>query len=149
MKLIAYYLTLGGKIDNLYNFLKSKNSIFEKLKDDILLSKFICFNLSNSEKEEIILNKKIKVEDLIQFRNKFEIQQQNFAYFFEKIRKQRQFNLVDMELINLKLNENDFVNKKRKFNLIDDNDNETKSSSNENNNQSKKRKNNVKKKLSL
>ena len=54
-----------------------------------------------------------------------------------------------MELINLKLNENDFVNKKRKFNLIDDNDNETKSSSNENNNQSKKRKNNVKKKLSL
>ena len=149
MKLIAYYLTLGGKIDNLYNYLKGKNSIFEKLKDDILLSKFICFNLSNSEKEEIILNKKIKVEDLIQFRNKFEIQQQNFAYFFEKIRKQRQFNLVDMELINLKLNENDFVNKKRKFNLIDDNDNETKSSSNENNNQSKKRKNNVKKKLSL
>ena len=149
MKLIAYYLTLGGKIDNLYNYLKGKNSIFEKLKDDILLSKFICFNLSNSEKEEIILNKKIKVEDLIQFRNKFEIQQQNFAYFFEKIRKQRQFNLVDMELINLKLNENDFVNKKRKFNLIDDNDNETKSSSNENNNQSKKRKNNIKKKLSL
>ena len=143
MKLIAYYLTLGGKIDNLYNFLKSKNSIFEKLKDDILLSKFIIFNLSNSEKEEIILNKKIKVEDLIEFRNKFEIQQQNFAYFFEKIRKQRQYNLVDMEILNLKLNENEFVNKKRKGNIIElDNDNDTISSSNDNNGQNKKRKNN-------
>ena len=141
MKLIAYYLTLGGKIDNLYNFLKSKNSIFEKLKDDILLSKFIIFNLSNSEKEEIILNKKIKVEDLIEFRNKFEIQQQNFAYFFEKIRKQRQYNLVDMEILNLKLNENEFVNKKRKGNIIElDNDNDTISSSNDNNRQIKKRK---------
>ena len=143
MKLIAYYLTLGGKIDNLFNFLKSKNSIFEKLKDDILLSKFIIFNLSSSEKEEIILNKKIKVEDLIEFRNKFEIQQQNFAYFFEKIRKQRQYNLVDMELLNLKLNENEFVNKKRKGNILElDNDNDTISSSNDNNGQNKKRKNN-------
>ena len=143
MKLIAYYLTLGGKIDYLYNFLKSKNLIFEKLKDDILLSKFIIFNLSSSEKEEIILNKKIKVEDLIEFRNKFEIQQQNFAYFFEKIRKQRQYNLVDMELLNLKLNENEFVNKKRKGNILElDNDNDTISSSNDNNGQNKKRKNN-------
>ena len=48
-----------------------------------------------------------------------------------------------MELLNLKLNENEFVNKKRKGNIIElDNDNDTISSSNDNNGQNKKRKNN-------
>ena len=48
-----------------------------------------------------------------------------------------------MELLNLKLNENEFVNKKRKGNILElDNDNDTISSSNDNNGQNKKRKNN-------
>ena len=50
IKQIAYYLNNYGDVNKLYDYLVKQNSIFEKLKDYLLLSKFICvdFNTKNA-----------------------------------------------------------------------------------------------------
>ena len=49
IKQIAYYLNNYGDIDKLYDYLIEQNSIFSKLKDYLVLSKFICVDF-NSKK---------------------------------------------------------------------------------------------------
>ena len=46
IKQIAYYLNNYGDIDKLYDYLVQQNSIFEKLKDYLILSKFICIDFN-------------------------------------------------------------------------------------------------------
>ena len=85
MKQIASYITLGGKEDNLYNFLKNKNNLIEILKDHILLSKFIIFNLSSSNKEKVNVDKN-NLNLILEYKEKIIEYQKYLANIFEKIK---------------------------------------------------------------
>ena len=56
IKQIAYYLNNYGDINKLYDYLIKQNSIFEKLKDYLLLSKFICIDCNSKNSVPIKIN---------------------------------------------------------------------------------------------
>ena len=58
IKIIACYITLSGDINKLYDFLTENNSIMELLKENLVLSKFVIFDMSDrSSSEKIKQNK--------------------------------------------------------------------------------------------
>ena len=56
IKQIAYYLNNYGDIDKLYNYMVKQNSIFEKLKDYLVLGKFICIDFNTKNYTPLKLN---------------------------------------------------------------------------------------------
>ena len=56
IKQIAYYLNNFGDIDKLYDYLVKQNSIFEKLKDYLIIRKFICVDFSAKNYPSLKLN---------------------------------------------------------------------------------------------
>ena len=56
IKQIAYYLNNYGDLDKLYDFMVRQNSIFEKLKDYLVCSKFICFDFNTKNYTPLKLN---------------------------------------------------------------------------------------------
>ena len=56
IKQIAYYLNNYGDIDKLYDYMVKQNSIFEKLKDYLILSKFICIDFNTKNYTPLKLN---------------------------------------------------------------------------------------------
>ena len=121
IKQIAYYLNNYGDINKLYDYLVKQNSIFDKLKDYLLLSKFICvdFNTKNSMPIKINYgnknsnssnnitnddekNNEINFDDLMKYKKNLEKKQMEFCDIFDETNLKKK--LFETQLI--KLNEN-------------------------------------------
>ena len=136
IKQIAYYLNNYGDIDKLYDYLVKKNSIFEKLKDYLILGKFICvdFNTKNYVplKLNIPQNSSIKNNEvdggnknnilnsleLIKYKNNLEKMQIDFCNIYDEANLKKQ--LYDTEFLKIKeginkdIKENDKSDKNNK-----------------------------------
>ena len=121
IKQIAYYLNNYGDINKLYDYLVKQNSIFDKLKDYLLLSKFICvdFNTKNSMPIKINYgnknsnssnnitnddekNNEINFDELMKYKKNLEKKQMEFCDIFDETNLKKK--LFETQLI--KLNEN-------------------------------------------
>ena len=121
IKQIAYYLNNYGDINKLYDYLVKQNSIFDKLKDYLLLSKFICvdFNTKNSMPIKINYgnknsnssnnitnddekNNEINFDELMKYKKNLEKKQMEFCDIFYETNLKKK--LFETQLI--KLNEN-------------------------------------------
>ena len=121
IKQIAYYLNNYGDINKLYDYLVKQNSIFDKLKDYLLLSKFICvdFNTKNSIPIKINYgnknsnssnnitnddekNNEINFDELMKYKKNLEKKQMEFCDIFDETNLKKK--LFETQLI--KLNEN-------------------------------------------
>ena len=121
IKQIAYYLNNYGDINKLYDYLVKQNSIFDKLKDYLLLSKFICvdFNTKNSMPIKINYgnknsnssnnitnddekNNEINFDELMKYKKNLEKMQMEFCDIFDETNLKKK--LFETQLI--KLNEN-------------------------------------------
>jgi len=109
VKQVAYYFNNYGDIDKLYNYLIRQNSIFEKLKDHLILRKFICIDFSSryaplkmKVKNNDIENKKteINVIDLLKYKNNLENVQMNFCDVYDKSNLYKQ--LYDAKFLKIK-----------------------------------------------
>ncbi len=122
IKQIAYYLNNYGDMDKLYDYLIKQNSIFEKLKDYLVCSKFICFdfntknytplklnipynkssgNSANSENKNN-KNNELNSLDLLKYKNNLEKMQIDFCNIFDEANLKKQ--LYDTEFFKLKEN---------------------------------------------
>ena len=121
IKQITYYLNNYGDINKLYDYLVKQNSIFDKLKDYLLLSKFICvdFNTKNSMPIKINYgnknsnssnnitnddekNNEINFDELMKYKKNLEKKQMEFCDIFDETNLKKK--LFETQLI--KLNEN-------------------------------------------
>ena len=116
IKQIAYYLNNYGDINKLYDYLVKQNSIFEKLKDYLVLSKFICFDFntkispnikinyggknSNEKINEEEKNNEINFEELLKYKKNLEKMQSEFCDIFDETNLKKQ--LYECELLKLK-----------------------------------------------
>ena len=109
VKQVAYYFNNYGDIDKLYNYLIKQNSIFEKLKDYLVLRKFICIDFSSKYaplklkfKNSDIENKNtdINLIDLLQYKNNLESVQINFCDLYDESNLFKQ--LCDAEFLRIK-----------------------------------------------
>ena len=116
IKQIAYYLNNYGDINKLYDYLVKQNPIFEKLKDYLVLSKFICFDFNtkispnikinyggkiNNEKiAEEEKNNIINFEELLKYKKNLEKTQSEFSDIFDETNLEKQ--LYECELLKLK-----------------------------------------------
>ena len=132
VKQVAYYFNNYGDIDKLYNYLIKQNSIFEKLKDHLILRKFICIDFSskyaplkmkskNTDNEN--KNTKINLIDLLKYKNNLENAQINFCDLYDKSNLFKQ--LYDEEFLRIKefqINDNSNIegndNKKKDKKLL-------------------------------
>ena len=116
IKQIAYYLNNYGDIDKLYDYLVEQNSIFQKLKDYLILSKFICIdfnknnspikynlptlkaqnNLNNTEDKNYELNS-LKI---LEYKKNLEKMQMNFCNIYDETNSKKQ--LYDSEILKIK-----------------------------------------------
>ena len=111
IKQIAYYLNNYGDINKLYDYLVKQNSIFEKLKDYLLLSKFIYVdcntknsvpikinyggknnnnNLNKTDLMEEEKNDVINFEELLNYKKNLEKTQMEFCDVFEETNLKKQ-----------------------------------------------------------
>ena len=107
IKQIAYFLNNHGDMDKLYNYLIKRNSIFEKLKDYLVMSKFICidFNTKNytplklnipsskvpnnsGEKE----NNELNPLELLKYKKNLETMQIDFCNIYDQTNSKMQVN---------------------------------------------------------
>ena len=116
IKQIAYYLNNYGDINKLYDYLVKQNSIFEKLKDYLVLSKFICFDFNtkispnikinyggknNNEKiNEEEKNNELNFEELLKYKKNLEKMQSEFCDVFDETNLKKQ--VYECELLKLK-----------------------------------------------
>ena len=116
IKQIAYYLNNYGDIDKLYDYLVKQNSIFQKLKDYLILSKFICidFNKNNTPlkynfqfiKGQNNLNKienkdnELNSFEILKYKKNLEKMQMNFCNIFDETNSKKQ--LYDSEILKIK-----------------------------------------------
>jgi hypothetical protein len=124
VKQIAYYFNNYGDIDKLYNYLIKQNSIFEKLKDHLVLRKFICIDFSskyaplkmNFKKNDTEnKNTEINLIDLLKYKNNLENVQINFCDLFDESNLFKQ--LCDAEFLRIKESQyNDNYNKEENDN---------------------------------
>jgi hypothetical protein len=119
IKQIAYYLNNYGDMDKLYDYLVKQNSIFEKLKDYLVCSKFICFDFytknytplklnitytkgaGNSSDGEI-KNNELNSLNLLKYKNNLEKMQIDFCNLFDEANLNKQ--LYDTEFFKIKEN---------------------------------------------
>ena len=119
VKQVAYYFNNYGDIDKLYNYLIKQNSIFEKLKDYLVLRKFICIDFSSKYaplklkfKNSDIENKNndINLIDLLKYKNNLESVQINFCDLYDESNLFKQ--LCDAEFLRIRESQiNDNYNK--------------------------------------
>ena len=119
IKQIAYYLNNYGDINKLYDYLIKQNSIFEKLKDNLLLSKFICIDcnaknsvpikinyggkINNSNKSDINeeeKNNEINFDELLNYKKNLEKTQMEFCDVFDETNLKKQ--VYECQMIKLK-----------------------------------------------
>ena len=133
IKQIAYYLNNYGDIDKLYNYFVEQNSIFEKLKDYLVLGKFICIDFntknysplklnssntrnSNNSSDAENKNNELSSLELLQYKNNLEKIQIDFCNIYDETNLQKQ--LYDTEIFKIRESnekdnkENDKNNKK-------------------------------------
>ena len=119
IKQIAYYLNNYGDIDKLYDYLVEQNSIFQKLKDYLILSKFICidFNKNNSSikynlptlKEQNNINNtednyELNSLKILEYKKNLEKMQMNFCSIYDETNLRKQ--LYDSEILKIKKSNN-------------------------------------------
>ena len=142
IKQIAYYFNNYGDINKLYDYLVKQNSIFEKLKDYLLLSKFICFDFNtkntipikinyegknNNEKniKEEEKNNVINFEEVLKYKKKKEKMQIEFCDVFEETNLKKQkyecelMKIKDLKEKNDKIDKNVKNEKKEKTDKVD------------------------------
>lgn len=127
IKQIGYYLNNYGDIDKLYNFMVNQNSIFEKLKDFLVLSKFICINFSprpyiNLIDSNYIFENELKPLQLLKYKIDIEKSQNDFLQLYEE--EYLKSLLFETQMISIKRNSHNqeqdnnklikYLNKKRK-----------------------------------
>ena len=112
IKQIAYYLNNYGDIDKLYDYLVQQNSIFEKLKDYLVLSKFICFDFNTKVSPNIKINyggknnnekineDELNFEELLKYKFNLEKMQSEFCDVFDETNLKKQ--IYECELLKLK-----------------------------------------------
>ena len=133
IKQIAYYLNNYGDINKLYDYLVKQNSIFDKLKDYILLSKFICvdFNTKNSMQVKINYggknsnnntnnnainedekNNVINFDELMKYKKNLEKKQMEFCDIFDETNLKKQS--YECQLMKLEENKENVDKKENK-----------------------------------
>lgn len=129
IKQIAYYLNNYGDIDKLYNYLIKKNSIFEKLKDYLLLMKFIRLdfstknisapkinNIQNTSQQKVISDEPeddMDIMEIIEYKKKLEENQVDFCNIYDESFLNKQLNDTKFfEIQQLKINDNETTTKK-------------------------------------
>ena len=117
IKQIAYYLNNYGDIDKLYDYLVKQNSIFEKLKDYLILSKFICIdfntknytplklNIPNSKNQNNsndgdYKNNELNSLELLKYKKNLEKMQMDFCNIYDETNLKKQ--LYDTEILKIK-----------------------------------------------
>ena len=111
IKIIACYITLSGDINKLYDFLTESNSIMELLKENLVLSKFVIFDMSDrSSSEKIKQNKIVNLDSLSQYKKILEGYQGYFSAAYDKIKNEFLLNRIDKEISD----ESSLLSKKRK-----------------------------------
>ena len=117
IKQIAYYLNNYGDIDKLYDYLVQQNSIFEKLRDFLILSKFICIdfntknytplklNISNSKIQNNSndgdnKNNELNSLELLKYKKNLEKIQMDFCNIYDETNLKKQ--LYDTEILKIK-----------------------------------------------
>ena len=117
IKQIAYYLNNYGDIDKLYDYLVQQNSIFEKLKDYLVLSKFICIdfntknytplklNIPNSKNQNNsndgdYKNNELNSLELLKYKKNLEKMQMDFCNIYDETNLKKQ--LYDTEILKIK-----------------------------------------------
>ena len=118
IKQIAYYLNNYGDINKLYDYLIKQNSIFEKLKDYLLLSKFICIdcnsknsvpikinyggrnNNSNNSINEEEKNNVLNFDELLKYKKNLEKMQLEFCDVFDETNLKKQ--KYEIQLMDIK-----------------------------------------------
>ena len=117
IKQIAYYLNNYGDIDKLYDYLVQQNSIFEKLKDYLILSKFICIdfntknytplklNIPNSKNQNNsndgdYKNNELNSLELLKYKKNLEKMQMDFCNIYDETNLKKQ--LYDTEILKIK-----------------------------------------------
>ena len=117
IKQIAYYLNNYGDIDKLYDYLVQQNSIFEKLKDYLILSKFICIDFNtknyiplklnisssknqNNSNEDEKKNNGLNSLELLKYKKNLEKIQMDFCNIFDETNLKKQ--LYDTEILKIK-----------------------------------------------
>ena len=139
IKQIAYYLNNYGDINKLYDYLIKQNSIFEKLKDYLLLSKFICIdcnsknsvpikinyggknNNSNNINEEE-KNNVLNFDELLKYKKNLEKMQLEFCDVFDEtnLKKQKyEIKLMDIKEKEEKTEKNEKTEKSEKPEKVD------------------------------
>ena len=117
IKQIAYYLNNYGDINKLYDYLVKQNSIFEKLKDNLLLSKFICIDCNiknpvpikinyggkNNNTNEEEKNDVINFDELLKYKKNLEKAQLEFCDIFDETNLNKQE--YECEIMKIKENE--------------------------------------------
>ena len=135
IKQIAYYLNNYGDIDKLYDYLIEQNSIFSKLKDYLVLSKFICVDFNsknytpskynfpaikgqnNSNDIDFKINE-VNSLDLLKYKKNLEQKQMEFCYIYDETNEKKLS--YDAEIMKIKQsnNENKEDNEKSNNKLI-------------------------------
>ena len=115
IKQIAYYLNNYGDINKLYDYLVKQNSIFEKLKDYLVMSKFICidFNTKNytplklnlsgpktPNNSEDAKNTELNPLELLKYKKNLEKMQIDFCNIYDETNLKKQLN--DSEIFKIK-----------------------------------------------
>ena len=117
IKQIAYYLNNYGDIDKLYDYLVQQNSIFEKLKDYLILSKFICIDFNtknytplklnipnsknqNNSNEGDYKNNELNSLELLKYKKNLEKMQMDFCNIYDETNLKKQ--LYDTEILKIK-----------------------------------------------
>ena len=102
---------MSGDINKLYDFLTENNSIMELLKENLVLSKFVIFDMSDrSSSEKIKQNKIVNLDSLSQYKKILEGYQGYFSAAYDKIKNEFLLNRIDKEISD----ESSLLSKKRK-----------------------------------
>jgi phage antirepressor YoqD-like protein len=113
IKQIAYYLNNFGDIDKLYDYLVKQNSIFEKLKDNLVIRKFICVDFSAKNYPSLKFNSSANSTgkkgangvgnnflDLLKYKKNLENLQFDFCDIYDEANLKQQ--LYDAEFLKIK-----------------------------------------------
>ena len=126
IKLIACFISLGGDLDKLYELLCSRNEIFLKNRDDLVMSKFVILDIRDNKGNcywkgignvsDIEGCADINVNDVVKYKNVIEGYLNYFGEVYEQAKMERMLHGVDMEikgngkrLLNRKRNKEDKV----------------------------------------
>lgn len=136
-KLISLYIINNGDINQLYFSLINKNSILLKLKDNIVLSRFVVLNFESEKKEKVSQEQMTQMKE---YKKILEEYQKCIGDCFEQYKKESRELAEELREEEVKKERPIFLNRKRKipFEVIQIDDVETQSSSDGSNKRGKK-----------